>query len=265
VALVNSINDAISEVAKYQQNSINTRVCYTAVFGAYDELHPPCRTPNVEFICFTDQPQPATSGWNFVLIDFLFIDPRRTARLFKCLPHILFPNHESSLWMDGNWLFDSTFLEFVNKHSGDFVCFQHPVRNCLYEEGKACSKHGKDSKELIESQLTTYRDAGMPDDFGLIASCIILRRHNQIAVKTFCQEWMDQIAKFSNRDQLSFPYTAWHLGFSYELFSARLECAPGLRYMPHKRWIFYDPQGRRMWTVAGVLAGLYSKLRFLFR
>lgn len=242
---------------------VSKQVCYTAIIGKYDNLIDPLTLRmDTDLVCFTDNRELSSDHWNIVCVDFIYRDPRRTARLFKCLPHMLFPNHEVSFWIDGNFEVSDAFFEFAGQHHNDgLLCFQHPARDCLYQEAKACLSKGKDDAALIRRQIGRYRHDGMPEHYGLIASGVLVRRHHDDNVIRLCFEWLREINDYSVRDQLAFPFVAWKLGIKYSLFSKSMARAPGLRYRPHSKWIFYDRRGRKLWSLRTYFWGLYYRLR----
>lgn len=260
---VSVLGDAVELVQQITVDQSGRRVVYTANFGGYDRLHEPVSPPgDTEFVCFTNQSNLRSEYWKIVNVDFVFRDPRRTARLFKCLPHILFPGYTNSLWVDGNFIVHREFFEFWDSHpASPMRCFKHPERKCLYDEARVCRSKGKDDRSLLDHQVDQYRRMSMPDKFGLIASGVLARLHLNHEVAQFCEEWLQEIDKYSVRDQISFPLVAWNRGFTYDLFKTLMTDAPGLHYRPHSKWEFYDSQGDRMISWRSLLWGMYYRAR----
>src|SRR5678816_511500 len=78
-------------------------VVYTAILGNYDELRPPLVVdPDLDYMAFVDDwitevPAP----WVRMSYSGDPRDPRLTAKFIKTHPHLLCPQYEVSLWIDG--------------------------------------------------------------------------------------------------------------------------------------------------------------------
>lgn len=245
-----------------QQVSTKPLICYTAVFGDYDVLNPcPEGLPNAEFYCFTDSAGIRASGWNVIGVDFIYRDPRRTARLFKLAPHMLFPRARSSVWLDGNLRVEREFFEYLERYKDySFSCFRHSRRKNVYEEATACIKHGKDEIGLIRRQVERYRSLEVPESAGLINSSVLLRKHQSEQVVRFQEKWLKETDEQCSRDQISFVFTSWEMGFSYTIFDCPIERAPGFDYRPHPTWKFYDSRGKRLLYPRIFMSALYHRL-----
>ena len=67
----------------------------------------------------------------------------------------------------------------------------------------------KDTKEIVEPQMDRYRKEGFPEDYGLLQSNIMIRKHNESNCIKFMEEWFNEVKNGSHRDQLSFNYVSW--------------------------------------------------------
>lgn len=218
-------------------------VVYTAIIGDYDDLKEPnIISKDYDYVCFTDMPlqsktfdikkveRPSilTHVYSFQkfpvinkIINFL-IQPKnvatRCARKYKVLSHKYFPNHEYSLWVDGNFLInvDIDFLIKEYLSDADIALFEHPHRNCIYKEAAVCINRKKDKSKVIKRQIEQYKKDGYPENNGLIASPIILRRHTPEIIN-FNEAWWEEIEKYSKRDQLSFNYVAYKNNLKYSI------------------------------------------------
>ena len=65
---------------------------------------------------------------------------RLTARGWKALSHMIFPDHPYSLWIDGSMRLVKSPIEDLEELLGDcdLVGYQHPRRNCVYQEIHTC-------------------------------------------------------------------------------------------------------------------------------
>ena len=95
----------------------------------------------------------------------------------------------------------------------DIAVFDHPYRNCAYDEGYVCitqSGVGIDHPDLVASQMKFYETIGFPRNFGLYEMSCYMIRNNDVT-KKMGLIWLEQVIKFSSRDQVSFPHVLWRL------------------------------------------------------
>ena len=93
----------------------------------------------------------------------------------------------------------------------DIAMYQHPNRDCLYEEAKTCMKMGLDDPETIIEQAKMYEDKGYAKHKGLCECGIIIRRHTP-KVERFNEAWWAEYTRHSRRDQISCMYAADKVG-----------------------------------------------------
>jgi len=198
-------------------------VVYTAIIGQYDKLNIPTHvTPEFDYICYTDNKDLKSNFWQIRLIpknDLL--DNTRIARELKIRPHLLFPEYEISIWIDGNVEIRKDIKELIFRHTEELrqnlITFGHPLRDCIYEEALKCIEIKKDSEEIITKQMDKYRNLGYPINHGLVESNVIIRRHNAKEIIKFSESWWLEVKNFSKRDQLSFNYVSWNENVTYHL------------------------------------------------
>lgn len=188
-------------------------VIYTAIARNYDSLKPHPPVKNCRFVAFVDEPEKhSTEGWELQKLISFHSDPVRNAKRYKIMAHEHFPSAAYSLWIDGNISFkEGFFLEvlidkYLTKH--DLALFKHQKRNCIYREAQLCRKCLLDDPSVIDKQITRYRSEGFPENYGLTANRIILRRHTP-HVAQLNTTWWREICNGSRRDQLSFMYSMW--------------------------------------------------------
>lgn len=164
------------------------------------------------------------------------------ARIFKILPHLMFPDADVTVWIDGNiYIKPEIDVEaMVNEFLGDndIVLFKHPGRDCIFQEADACNRlyTGEVAKEVardIESQMLYYKD--FPKHFGLWETGVLIRRNNKKMAR-FNEKWWSHISMFSNRDQLSFPVVVKESpNIKLGIIPGSIYTHPYLRYVAHKR------------------------------
>ena len=197
-------------------------VVYTAIADDYDELKDPEHiTLGVDYLCFTDSPDaeddtiwrlmpfPGTEG----------MDPTRTAKHPKMLPHEFLSDYDISIWVDGNLTIKNDIVKLVmsHLHRHDITMFKHPQnRTGAKAEADACLQEHKDTPDVIRDQIAEYQQEGLPEKNPMPNCRLIGRRHNVPHIIKLDELWWDQVVKHSRRDQVSFPYAAWKTGQEFE-------------------------------------------------
>jgi len=211
------------QVKDIQKKSNNKFVIYSALTNGYDEIiSQKIKISNVDFIFISDGDL-ESDLWNIIKIDLNYRDPRRTAKIFKILPHLFFSSYEASLWIDANLLLKNdvtTLIESFVKSNFIITMVEHDKRQCIYKEAKECIFWNRDKSHIINSQIENYKESGYPRDNGLINGRFILRKHNIPQVKSLMSFWWSEIDKNSVRDQISFNYVSWKSGINYDVISS---------------------------------------------
>jgi hypothetical protein len=199
---------------------MNRIVIYTSITNCFDQIPQLVSTwSGCDYVCFTDNPHLRSDVWNLRLLPSSNLDPRRRARLPKILPHLFLPESDLSIWMDGNVVPEVDLFQFAKANLKDRAAlfFAHGERQCLYEEADKCITLGKDSADLINSQIAKYQREGMPRNFGLAECSILIRRHNDPQLIALMNSWWNELIAWSARDQLSLPYVSWKLKYDFPL------------------------------------------------
>jgi len=227
-------------------------IVYSCVTGRYDDVlktllaSEAVPEENVEYILFTDRKPPA-GGWESVTqgTAWSIRDLRwkhklcnvRTARWHKINSHMALPEHNYSIWIDGSQKIKKVKLaELLVKAMGSagLATFQHPQRNCVYQEMKACERLKKDSPAIMLKQIENYRSAGYPPYNGLVETACVVRE-NCRKTNTFNRAWYDLLSKYSRRDQLGFNYAAWLVEISYNQIEGSRASSPYFSFHHHHR------------------------------
>jgi hypothetical protein len=85
------------------------------------------------------------------------------------------------------------------------AAYEHPERDCVYEEAGRCIELLLDRRGVIEQQISRYKSHGFPPHSGLFETKILVRRHES-QVFQMNERWWAEIAAGSCRDQISFPF-----------------------------------------------------------
>ena len=83
-----------------------SRLCvYTVLIENYESLNeqPVVENSQVDFICFTDNPQLTSSSWKIVHVrPVLPLDSARSSRFLKMRPDHILGDYESSIYIDNS-------------------------------------------------------------------------------------------------------------------------------------------------------------------
>lgn len=215
-------------------------VVFSAIFGGIgDKLYPSPKVPaDVPRDCYADvvEVKQHPTGWTLKPPVWEHAtNPRLRARRHKLLSHVLYPDAEYTLWIDGcltlkvdPWLLVRKYLK---EH--DLCVFKHMDRKCVFEEMNACLRLQKDSPEVIEKLRRRYVAEGYPTRNGLAETTAVLRRHTP-QIKQFNETWWEELRSWSIRDQLSADYIAWRLNMRYATFAGTRCQSPYFEWRSHR-------------------------------
>lgn len=212
-------------------------VCvYTALFGdGPDQLREPPQYPEVRYVAFTDRAE--APGWEIHRGHGEEHDPRRRARYHKCLPNVVLPGEDLTVWVDATHEPVSHMLQYAHDVLGedkDFATYKHRERTCLYQEVRACIGLHKDDPRKLIAQARLYESDGYPYYHGLCETSVVVRR-NTAGTRTLGAMWWREIEQGSVRDQVSLPYVLWKLRRSYARLPGWAHTNPiGFRF--HSHW-----------------------------
>jgi hypothetical protein len=198
-------------------------VLYTALYGRSEPLNPDVFGPFADHrrVLFTDRADLSLPGVEVVVDPLDGLDPARASRRAKLMPH-RWLDEDWSLWVDNKsrLLRDPAEVLATAQAQSDaaFFAFPHFRRDCVYHELQTAWENGLDDYRVLKERQRTYLAEGMPRNAGLIEGHFILRRHHDPDVARFGDRWFEHVLRYSRRDQISFAYLAWKLGFRYETF-----------------------------------------------
>ena len=185
---------------------------FSAIFGSHDPLHYAVKqSVPTDFYAILDT-IPDAQGWKQ-----LVIHPKREARLearyYKTHINEYFPDEDYVIWIDGSIRITSPdFVKYMVSQAGDtLAAFQHPWRNCIYEEAEESWNMKKYVNQPIREQVEHYRQMGWPEQAGQIATGVMCWNGGYLRSDTvgkFLDHWWQEIKEWSVHDQLSFPVLA---------------------------------------------------------
>ena len=114
---------------------------YTSIFGGYDTvLEPYYVSERCDYFIITDQEVPKGSVWKKLSLEqvpgFSGMDNYHKSKYCKMMPHVLFPEYEYSIWVDGNVQIVADMIPLVDRLNDEHVMgtFQNPLHDCIYTE-----------------------------------------------------------------------------------------------------------------------------------
>ncbi|MBC5784881.1 DUF616 domain-containing protein [Ramlibacter sp. USB13] len=185
---------------------------YTCITAGYDDLLPLRRPePGVRYVCFTDRTLRGDHGWEIRPLPRDDLDPLSANRYVKMHPHLLFPEHGRSVYVDGNLELKDGIAAFADDalREHPLALFSHPFRDCLFHEAAECAAIGYGWIWTYIAQLRRYHRDGMPARAGLYECGILPRRHDAPQVATLMEAWWHEFQGGIRRDQVSLPYLLW--------------------------------------------------------
>jgi hypothetical protein len=161
---------------------------------------------------------PSTSIWKKISIEsFDYIsnlNEYQKAKYCKMFPHILFPEYDYSIWVDGNIVIIADLYPLADRLCRLFIgMFGHPSRSCIYSEAEYIKYTGIANFELVSKQIDKYRKEGFPENYGIREAGVIVRKHHDEKCVLLMEQWWEEVNMHTMRDQLSLPYLLWKQGY----------------------------------------------------
>lgn len=238
------------------------RVFYTCITDGYDQLlKHQWVDSRWDYVCFTDNPKILESeyynGWKIRPLFFDHLDPHYNSRWHKIFPHLLFPEYESSLWIDASVnVLSSNVFEIIDKTDKKMLLPVHPWRDCIYAELHEVVLQQKVRRELCDLQEALLRSEGFPEHYGLSENGLMFRQHNDETVSRMMEQWWLMLLRFSRRDQTSLSFVLWKNGFAPADF-AMPSIRPSLNYECEKHKVKSIPYFGKMDSIRGHRRRIY--------
>ena len=192
---------------------------YSAICGRFDN-------PRQDITVFGDHPADR------------FKMPVMNAKIYKILSHTYFSS-QFTIYVDGNIFLNVPPSKLISELLGeaDIALFRHPWRHCLYQEHEPAKQRVLPLfKPLMDEQVINYRNEGMPVNFGLGECNMLIRRNNAITAE-FNERWWAEICRYTNRDQMSFPYVLWKMKdrIKVNFIEGNIRRHPYFKYVNHRK------------------------------
>src|SRR5690606_15582742 len=168
----------------------------TVLLGNYDTLKPAPKYKDWETILITDKHYPNPLGWTIHKVKS--VNQAYDSRYYKWLTHKFLPAFNLVCYIDAS-------IELKQEPPSVETWFSHPRRKKVKTEAVQILKLEKSSPEIIESQLSFYKESNFKDNKGLYQNGFFVRNHDTETNK-LCEEVYKIVSTFSNRDQLALPF-----------------------------------------------------------
>lgn len=175
-------------------------VIYTGVSNKYDKLKAPdCKQTGIDYICFTDDLNIESKGWELRHIPNL----ERIDKVVKIMPHIFLHDYDVSIWVDASMCIKKPIVKLLDYVKDKNIAIPlHPRRRKLKEEFEICIKAKKADPDELLKQKRAYSKFLKEN----VYQCgVMVRRHNELDVLRTMEDWWMELQMFTFRDQLSFP------------------------------------------------------------
>ena len=216
------------------------QVIYTSVVGNFDLLLAPSVVePRFDYVVFCEDTDAAIPPpWQRRPLTRRERNARMTSRWHKFHPHLLFPDHDLSLYIDGNVRLTAPVSALIDQMSaaGPIALFRHAERDCAYAEAEIVKRYRLDDCSIVDSQMAYYRALGYPAKSGLHISTVQIRRHQDPRLAAFLDDWWQQVKIFSHRDQLSLDFMLMRKGIDAATIPGSIDENAWFSIAPHRHY-----------------------------
>jgi GT2 family glycosyltransferase len=194
----------------------HSRVLYTCITGGYDTLlQPTYYNSEIDYICYTDNSDLINKKfygvWQIRPLVYSKESNALNNRWHKLHPHILFPDYQDSIYIDGNIdvLDKFLFKKISLKPEALILIPKHSQRDCIYDEIAAVRNLKKADTVNVDKIAELLKETNFPHHYGLNENNIIYRKHNNESIIKMMDEWWEFVSQVVMRDQLSLIYVLW--------------------------------------------------------
>lgn len=164
------------------------------------------------------------------------------SRYPKINPHLVLPDYEYSLWMDGNTtVADASLYDILKAKMDSGIVYSglcHPLRDCIYDEALRCLQTGRISLPGYLKTVLRLKLNGFKTHQGLTENNVIFRKHNCPEVVRMDELWWKLLLGGPLRDQLFFVYAMQKAGVKLDYLLPKEFCSrnhPAFGYYPHEK------------------------------
>ncbi len=198
---------------------------YTSIFGQYDSIcMPQAEAGRMDYYFISDEKKQDIDGYIWIdakkVIPETITSPIKRNRYVKMHPHLLFPEYDYSIYVDGNIEIKQDISSFIRESRSGISVFMHPRRDCIFYEAVTIVNFKRVPADDVNKQMERYIKEGMPLHYGLPEMPVIAREHNKPACRKIMDEWWNEFDRGAQRDQLSFMYVMWKNGMGLDDLSS---------------------------------------------
>lgn len=212
---------------------MNKIAIYTSIIGKYDALRQPSVVDEAfDYILFVRKGLKTADKigvWQVRELDYDVEDNTITSRYPKMNSHLVLPEYDYTLWMDGNLVIcDQAFYDSVKEKvmaSVSYSGVKHPDKDCVYVDAVACTHAMRDKFSNIFHAVNFLISVNFPAHYGMYENNIILRQTSDIAVRSFNEMWWSLYLKYPRRDQFTSPYCLRENGLKFDYLLPEGMCA----------------------------------------
>ena len=185
----------------------------SSVYGGYDTpIAPVPQDVDCDWVLVTDTPVECPP-WRVVVEPRPHLHPRMAAKVAKCRPD-LYTQADTTVWVDASFFVSAAdFVSWAVSHVdpvNPLAQIVHPERRRITAEAAVSATMAKYAGLPVIEQAGSYLTSGYPDDWGLWATGLIVRRHCP-QLRGFGSAWLAEQTRWSYQDQISEAPCLWHL------------------------------------------------------
>ena len=182
---------------------------FTTMIGGYETLNeqPTAADSVIPHICLTDDPSLRSESWQVRLVKPAFeMDPIRSQRKLKIRPEEHLDDIDWSIYIDNTVRLTASAREVLRLVPAGVPVglVRHSFRDSVLDEFHEVATLGLDDPSRIFEQLNHYQLVA-PEvlDEPPFWTGLIFRDHTDAAVMRMEDMWLEQVLRYSRRDQLS--------------------------------------------------------------
>ena len=200
------------------------KVVYTAITGNYDKPIQQPKVEGVDYILFTDDPNLKSDDWEVRYIENLWHKAPKLDSIYYV------GDYDLSLWIDGNVRLKQGYENIFDTLGENHIAtFDAEWWHCAYTEIQQCIDIGYETFENANRTKVFLKLQDYPEENGLSACTVLLRDTSQ-EVKEINEMWKLCVETFSKRDQFTFNYVLWKLGYTQSYFEGTIYNNPYLNW-----------------------------------
>ena len=209
-------------------------IVYTAVIGPdVDRLKPVVVSrPNVQFLCFTDQPGFTVDGWTMMGVvpeNVRLHGPIHCARACKIAMPLF--GADVMIWHDSAYQL-SVDPNCLAKQAETVHALRHPWRSSPRDEGREIVRLKLAPADKVEAQVASWGEW----EPGTLTSTGLLVRKNTEAVRRFNETWWELFqAGGHTRDQMSVDRASYVSGVPIQYLDGHYRDNPYAIWEGHRR------------------------------